>query len=124
MSSDTLLRQEFRYSLNNVRSRIRSFTGLYSNESLTCDVLHACDEMMLLIGPDTRLDELRLVIEDRCTRLAQVADRFSDRDPTAIATARAQAIAAIDLLQDALFRLCRSNAPDPRQCGLLRRRSL
>jgi hypothetical protein len=124
MNSDIVLRQEIRHSLDDVRIRIRSYTGLYSSENLTHDVLRACDEMTRHIAPDPRLEEARLVIEGRCRRLTEVADRFSNRDPAVIAKARAQAIAAIDMFQDAVLRSRRASVPVPYSCGFLRKRSL
>ncbi len=123
MNSDTALRQEIRYSFNDVRSRIGSYTGLYSNEDLTREVLRACDQMLVLAARDPCLEEAKRVVEERCRRLAEVTDRFADRDPAVIAVSRAQAIAAVDLLQDAIFRLRRASAPVPRIGGLLRQRS-
>lgn len=124
MGSDTALRQEIRSSLDDARRRIRSYMGLYSNENLIRDVLRACDDTTVRVDPAPQLDEARRIIEDRCRRLVQVTDRFTDRDPAVIGTARAQAIAAIDMLQDTVFRLRKVHTTDPRLCGLLRRPSL
>jgi hypothetical protein len=124
MSSDTALRQEIRHSLNDVRRWICGYSGLYSNENLTRDVLRACDEMTMQIEADPRLEEARRLVEDRCRRLARATDRFADRDPALIAASRAQAIAAIDLFQDAVFTLRKAHIPTQQLGGLLRRRSL
>lgn len=124
MNNDAILRQEIRHSLNQVRSRIRSYTGLYSSENLPHEVLRICDETMVLIGHDPRLEEARRIVEHRCRRLAQVANRFADRDPVSIAAARAQAVAAVDVLQDTLFELRKASAPAQGLGAVLKRRSL
>jgi hypothetical protein len=124
MSDDIALRQEIRQSFDDIRRRIRSYTGLYSTEDLIRDVTHACDEMTMAIAHSHRLEEARSAVEDRCRRLAQVTDRFTTRDPVVIAASRAQAIAAVDALQDAIFQARKASVPVPRLGPLLRRRSL
>lgn len=105
MSESSILRQEIRHSLSHVRRRINSHSGLYSDEDLVRDILKVCDEMVRSSQPSTRLQEVRRLVHERCARLVRDADRFSTRDPALIARSRAKAIAAIDLLQDALFEL-------------------
>jgi hypothetical protein len=124
MSSDTVLRQEIRYSLGYIRSMIDSYSGLYSGENLARDVLRFCDEMTGMGTPDPRLQEARHLVEDRCRRLAQDTDRFALRDPAAIAASRAQAIAAIDMLQDVVFEWRKARMTVPSSGRLLRRKSL
>ena len=123
MSSDIELRQEIRYSLGYIRSMIDNYSGLYSGENLTRDVLRFCDEMTDAGARHPRLQQARRLVEDRCRRLAQDTDRFALRDPAAIAASRAQAMAAIDILQDVMFewRKARVTAPSPGR--LLRRKS-
>lgn len=124
MSSDNLLRQEVRESLGDVRRRIRGFTGLYSDENLIREVLSACYEVAAGCRDDARMQNVMQIVTDRCRRLAYVTNRFADRDPVVISAVRAQAIAAVDLLQDAVFEARKSHLPAPRLGGLLRRRSL
>lgn len=124
MSSDTILRQEIRYSLGYIRSMIDSYSGLYSGENLARDVLRFCDEMAGIGTPHPRLQEARRLVEDRCRRLAQDTDRFALRDPAAIAASRAQAMAAIDMLQDVVFEWRKSRMTVPSSGRLLRRKSL
>jgi len=124
MSNDTLLRQEIRSSLGFVRSMINNFTGLYSGENLTRDVLRFCDEMTGSGAPHPRLEEARRLVEERCRRLVQAADRYAMRDPAAIAASRAQAMAAVDMLQDAVFEWHKAHMAVPSTGRLLRRKSL
>lgn len=124
MSSETLLRQEIRDSLGFVRSMIDHYSGLYSGENLTRDVLRFCDEMTVPGEPNLRLREARRLVEERCRQLAQATDRFSPRDPAAIAAIRAQAVAAIDLFQDAALEWRKAHSIVPSSGRLLRRKSL
>jgi hypothetical protein len=124
MSSETLLRQEIRHSLGFVRGLIDHYSGLYSGENLTSDVLRICDEMTEADEPDSRLMEARRMVEERCRQLTQAADRFTQRDPEAIAASRAQAVAAIDLFQDATFEWRKTRTVLPSSGRLLRRKSL
>ena len=123
MGNDNILREEIRYSLGFIRSLINNYSGLYSGENLAGDVLRFCDEM---VSPEAnaRVEEARRVVEERCTRLAQAADRFADRDPALIAESRAKADAAIDMLQDAVFEWRKARAPVASSGRLLRRKSL
>jgi hypothetical protein len=124
MSDDRLLREGIRLSLDDARAMIRSHTGLYPEENLTCGVLNLCDAVTTWSSDDPRIAEARGMVQMRCTRLAQVADRFAERDLASIAIARAQAIAAIDVLQDAVLDLHRTGSSRPPSAGaLLRRRS-
>ena len=122
MNDDHHVREEVRFFLSFVRGLIHSYSGLYAGENLTRDVLRLCDEMTTG-EPDARVREARCIVEDRCTRLAQAADRFTERDPALIAAARSQAVAAIDLLQDAVVRWRKSRAPVPQFGKLLRQKS-
>jgi hypothetical protein len=124
MSSDTVLRQEIRYSLGYIRSMIDNYSGLYSGENLARDVLRFCDEIAGGGTPHPRLQEARRLVEDRCRRLAQDTDRFALRDPALIAASRAQAMAAIDMLQDVVFEGRRARMIVPSSGRLLRRKSL
>jgi hypothetical protein len=124
MSSDTILRQEIRYSIGCIRSMVDNYSGLYSGENLARDVLRFCDEMTEAGNPHPRLQEVRRLVEDRCRRLAQDTDRFALRDPAAIAASRAQAMAAIDRLQDAVFEWRKARMTVPSSGRLLRRKSL
>ncbi|MBD2746334.1 hypothetical protein IC232_06420 [Microvirga sp. BT688] len=124
MSSDTILRQEIRCSLGYIRSMIDSYSGLYSGENLEREVLRFCDEMTGIVTPHPRLQEARHLVEDRCRRLAQDTDRFALRDPAAIAASRAQAMAAIDMLQDVVFEWRKARMTVPSSGRLLRRKSL
>ena len=124
MSSDTVLRQEIRYSLGYIRSMIDNYSGLYSGENLARDVLRFCDEMTDAGTQHPRFQEARRLVEDRCRRLAQDTDRFALRDPAAIAASRAQAMAAIDMLQDVVFEWRKTRMTMPSTGRLLRRKSL
>ncbi|MEE1657152.1 hypothetical protein VB618_13165 [Microvirga sp. CF3062] len=124
MSSDTVLRQEIRYSIGYIRSMIDNYSGLYSGENLARDVLRFCDEMTDAGTPYPRLHEARRLVEDRCRRLAQDTDRFALRDPAVIAASRAQAMAAIDRLQDVVFEWRKARMNVPSSGRLLRRKSL
>jgi hypothetical protein len=77
-----------------------------------------CDE------PNYRLREARRIVEERCRQLAQATDRFAQRDPASIAALRAQAVAAIDMFQDAAFEWRKSRRAIPSSGHLLRRKSL
>lgn len=124
MSNDTILRQEIRYSLGCIRSMIDNYSGLYPGENLARDVLRFCDEVADAGTPHPRLQEARRLVEDRCRRLAQDTDRFALRDPAVIAVSRAQAMAAIDMLQDVVFEWRKACMKVPSSGRLLRRRSL
>jgi hypothetical protein len=124
MSSDTVLRQEIRYSLGYIRSMIDNYSGLYSGENLARDVLRFCDEMTDAAPSHPRLQEARRLVEDCCRRLAQDTDRFALRDPAMIAASRAQAMAAIDRLQDVVFEWRKARINVPSSGRLLRRKSL
>ncbi len=124
MRNEAILRQEIRDTLGFVRGLIHHYSGLYSSENLTRDVLEFCDVMTADGAPCPRLEEARRLVEERCSRLAQAADRFARRDPAQIAASRAQAVAAIDLLQDAVFEWRKARIPSPSSGHLLRRKSL
>lgn len=124
MSNDNILRQEIRSSLSIVRALIKEYSGLYSAEDLTREVLQVCDNIAAPARPDRRLEDARRMVFERCTRLAHTANRFTARDPAVIAASRAQAVAAIDALQDAVFELRRSCRHEPTVGRVLRRRSL
>jgi len=116
------LRQEIRAPLEAARARVRAFTGLYPDEDLRHDVLAACDAVLALVEPAPDLEALRVAVEDRCRRLAEVTDRFSARDPAVIAAARAQTLAAVDRVQDAVLAV-RKKAAAQAPRSLLKRRS-
>ncbi|MGO4574353.1 hypothetical protein [Microvirga sp. 2TAF3] len=120
---DTALRQNIRHMLQNVRSMIGSYTGLYGDENLTHDVLHTCDRIIAHVVPHTGLEEARRLVEERCQRLTQMADRFGERNLALISTARAQAIASIDVLQDAVLERCKGYDAAPHVGPVLRVRS-
>ncbi|KLK91813.1 hypothetical protein AA309_18275 [Microvirga vignae] len=124
MSDDSILRQEIRHSLSGVRGMIRSYSGLYSSEDLARDVLKICDDMAQSSQSTPRLKEARSLVQERCVKLVRDADRFSARDPAVIAASRAQAVASIDVMQDALFEMRKAEIAAPRIGALLRRRSL
>jgi len=124
MSNDTLALQEIRYSLNYVRSLIHNYSGLYSGEDLTRDVIRFCDDVARAEEPDRRLKEARRIVEERCRRLTQATDRFAQRDPASIAASRAQAVAAIDVLQDAVLEWHKARVAVPSSGRLLRQKSL
>ncbi|MCG7391497.1 hypothetical protein MHY87_01060 [Microvirga sp. ACRRW] len=124
MSDDSILRQEIRHSLSGVRNLIRSYSGLYSGEDLAREVLKVCDQVAQSRQLTPRLKEARRAVYERCARLAHDADRFSMRDPTAIAASRARAFASIDVLQDALLEMRKAETCVFRIGPLLRRKSL
>jgi CRISPR/Cas system-associated endonuclease Cas1 len=103
---------------------IDHYSGLYSGENLTRDVLRFCDQMTSTEDSDLRLREARRIVEERCRRLAQASDRFAQRDPAAIAAMRAQAVAAIDMFQDAAFEWHKARTVIPSSGRLLRRKSV
>jgi len=74
--------------------------------------------------PNSRLREARRLVEERCRQLADATDRFAQRDPASIAAMRAQAVAAIDLFQDAAFEWHKTRVSVPSSGRLLRRKSL
>lgn len=123
MSNDNILRQEIRSSLGVVRALIKEYSGLYSAEDLTRDVLRVCDGIAAPIEADRRLEDARRMVAERCSRLAYTANRFTARDPALIASSRAQAVAAVDALQDAVFELRRAHQPRPSLGRVLRQRS-
>ncbi len=123
MMPERHLRNQIRSLFDAARGRVRVFTGLYSDEDLANEVLSACDEALVLAGTSPRLDELREVVESRCHQLAEVTNRFSARDPVAIAAARMQVVIAIDQMQDAALEHLEA-ATSQRPQGLLKRRSL
>ncbi|WP_230530859.1 hypothetical protein [Microvirga roseola] len=124
MNINKVLRQETRQALDGAREMIRHYNGLYPHEDLVRDVLRICDRLTPALIPHPRLDETRRIVEERCGFLVRVANRFSERDPASIALARAQAISAVDLFQDAVLALRRASIPVPRTGMLLRRKSL
>ncbi|HZH12311.1 MAG TPA: hypothetical protein VEZ24_18320 [Microvirga sp.] len=123
MSENSILPQEIGHSLNKVRGLIRSYSGLYCDEDLARDVLKLCDEAMRSPQPSTRVREVRRLVHECCVKLVRDADRFSIRDPALIARSRARAIAAVDMLQDALLEQAKADVV-PRSGSFLRRRSL
>lgn len=127
MSEDSILREEIRCSLSEVRQLIRSYSGLYTGEDLARDVLQACDGMAPSVQPSLRFKEVRRLVQERCAELARDADRFTMRDPGRIAASRARAVASIDLLQDVVLELRRAEMRErgiPRPGCFLKRRSL
>lgn len=124
MSNDNAQRQKLRLSLNAARSQIRGYTGLYSDENLVQDVLRICDGLIVTIEPNHRIQEARVLVDERCRRLAHAADRFSGRDPVVIAASRMQAIAAVDMFQDAVLDYYKAIARNPGLGLLLRGKSL
>jgi hypothetical protein len=119
---EPLLRESIRAPLEEVRSFVRSFTGLYSDENLLLEVLSRCDAALATASSSPALEELRATVELRCRHLPHVSDRFTDRDPVRIAAARVHAIAAVDQLQDAVMAFHKAaSAEQPR--SLLRRPS-
>lgn len=103
MNDDSALRSRVKLSLDEARRRIGGHTGLYRDEDLVREVLRICDEVAAWSESGPRIDEARRHVEHRCNLVAMVADRFGQRDPGLIGTARAQAVAAIDVFQDAIL---------------------
>lgn len=103
MNDDAALRSRVKVLLDEARRRIEAHTGLYRDEDLARDVLRICDEVAAWSEPGPRIEEVRRHVEHRCNLVAMVADRFGHRDPALIGTARAQAVAAIDVFQDAVL---------------------
>jgi hypothetical protein len=123
MGDDRWLRERIRLTLDGARSRIRRYTGLYPDEDLSREVLHICDAVAAGADTSLRLREARGVVEMRCRRLAQVTNRFAERELASIARARAQAVAAVDMLQDAVLDHRRRKDPVQGNGIVLRRRS-
>ncbi|RDI57923.1 hypothetical protein [Microvirga subterranea] len=123
MGDDRLLRKEIRLPLDIARTRIRRHTGLYPDEDLTRDVLSVCDEVLTFVAMTPTLRDAREAVEACCIRLSQVSDRFSERNLAAISKARAQAVAAIDRLQDVLLERRRFECRPRVESVVLRQRS-
>jgi hypothetical protein len=122
-ADDRALRQEVKSALDGARTRIRSYTGLYTGENLTGDVLAICNTVAASVAPNARLREAIAAVDGRCGQLAAAADRFAERDLAAIAASRALAVAAIDMFQDVIVDL-RKSALQTRGAGsLLKRRA-
>jgi hypothetical protein len=119
---ESLLRQSIRVPLEEARSSVRGFTGLYADENLILEVLSRCDAALATVSSNPALKELRSTVELRCRHLLHVSDRFTDRDPVRIAAARVHAIAAVDQLQDAVMALHKAASID-QPLNLLRRPS-
>jgi hypothetical protein len=119
---EALLRESIRAPLEEARSSVRGFTGLYADENLILDVLSRCDAALATVSSSPALKELRSTIELRCRHLLSVSDRFTDRDPVRIAAARVHAIAAVDQLQEAVMALHRTTSAE-QPLSLLRRPS-
>jgi hypothetical protein len=122
MSDDVEFRREIKHVFDGVRIRIGSYTGLYADEDLLQDLQQACGDLLRTVAPEPRLDVAMHALEDRCRHLAKVTDRFAERDPDVIATARAQAVAAVDMLQDAIFDLRKAEMEQRVPRRLLKRR--
>lgn len=123
MGDDRMLRQEIRLPLDIARTQVRRHTGLYPDEDLTRDVLGICDEVLTFVPMTPNLRDAREAVEAGCIRLSQLSDRFSERNLTAISKARAQAIAAIDRLQDVLLERRRFECGPRVEPVVLRQRS-
>ena len=119
---ETQLRENIRAPLEEARSLVRSFTGLYSDENLIQEVLSRCDAALATVSSSPALEELRSTIALRCRHLLHVSDRFTDRDPVRIAAARVHAMAAVDQLQDAVMALHKASSAE-QPLSLLRRPS-
>jgi hypothetical protein len=124
MNDNAAFRHQIRSVLNGARAKIRNYTGLYADENLTSDVLGICENAMVRIARDPRLEQAKLIVEDRCSQLTQATDRFVPRDLAAISTTRAQAIAAIDALQDVVLELRKADDPALHLGPLLKRRGV
>ena len=122
MADERALRQDLRRVFDAARTIVREFTGLYRDEDLSRAVLRLCDQAGTSPAADPRLAEARALVDARCRRLAQVSDRFGERDPALIAEARTRAIAAVDTFQDVVLDVCRPAGPRFRDGVLLRRR--
>jgi len=124
MNDNAALRQQIRSILNGARAKVHDYTGLYADEDLTSEVLRVCDSVTEVVASGPSLGQARLIVEDRCRRLAQATDRFIPRDLASVSKARAQAVAAIDAYQDAALEL-RTADNFARHLGpLLKRRSV
>jgi len=124
MSEDGILRQDLRQALNDVRRLIQAYSGLYAGEDVVGDVLGACDRIAKTARSSPRFEEARRLVYERCAQLVSDADRFSMRDPASIARSRARALAAVDMLQDTLFDLFKTETRSLPQRSFLKRRSL
>lgn len=123
MTDDCTLRWEIKKTLDKARRQILNYNGLYSDEDLIRDVLHACRTVSAGSHPHMRLEETWREVEMRCVQLIAVVDRFAARDFSAILSSRARAIAAIDLFQDAVFHARRLSAHARSNGALLRGRA-
>jgi hypothetical protein len=123
MSDDVVLRREIKHVLDGVRAKICGYAGLYADEDLLRDVQQACVRLSGTAASELRLEHAISALEDRCRHLAQVTNRFAERNPDVIATVRAQAVAAVDMVQDVILDLRKAEAERrlPRQ--VLKRRS-
>lgn len=122
-ADDRVLRQEAKDVLDGARSRIATYTGLYTNENLIADVLGLCRAAATGVAPSARVREAYLLVEDRCRHLAKAADRYAPEQFDVVAASRSRAIAAVDTFQDVIVESRRL----ARQAGgpgvLLRRRA-
>jgi hypothetical protein len=123
MNPEAVLRSTIARELDSARAFVGSFTGLYADEDLVGVVLAACDRAAGAQGRASVVVQARRAVDQRCTLLATVADRFGERDPVRIARARAKTIAAVDRFQDVVFEARRVAELPPPPAGLLRRKS-
>lgn len=124
MNDDGALRTTVKLLLDEARRRVAGHTGLYRDEDIVADVLRVCDEAAAWSEPGPRIEEARRHVEHRCNLVAMVADRFGQRDPGLIGTARAQAVAAIDVFQDAVLGQSRDSTRNQPPGYRLRRRGV
>jgi hypothetical protein len=120
---DLALRREVRGVLEGARDAIRGYTGFYSDEDLLEAVLSICNKVADPCLGNARIEEARALVEERCQQLVKAANRFADRDFEAIAAYRAQAVAAVDMLQDIVVDVRKAAAAARGFGSLLRRRA-
>lgn len=91
-------------SLNKVRTKIRSYAGLYANEALVSDALAACDDVLQWVGVKEDFNEARQAVQHACHDLAKAAtERRSHEGGAVISKRRDEALEAVDQFQAAVF---------------------
>ena len=123
MTDLTARAREIKRGLDRARNQILRYNGLYTDEDLIRDVLRTCHEAASGASPHPRLDATGRHVEARCKRLVHVADRFATRDIALMASARAQAVAAVDVFQDVVVEMLRADASQQIPFTLLKKRA-
>jgi len=104
MAPETKLREMVAGSLNKARTKIRSYTGLYTRDALVNDALAGCDEVLQWIDIKEDFKEARRAVQTACHQLTLAAtDRRSHEGGAVISKRRDDALEAIDQFQARIF---------------------